>query len=72
VLRRTPTEVTEADGGAILIVAPTIRMPTPSADGIQRGDGIEQSGHRYSVINQIATKSPATDRFVVFELEEIC
>lgn len=71
VLRRTPIEVAEADGGAILIVTPTLRVPFPDAEAIQRGDGIEQGAFRYAVLNRIATANPSDDRFVVFELEDL-
>jgi hypothetical protein len=71
VLRRTPIEVAEADGGAVLIVAPTLRVPAPDAAGIQRDDKIEQGAHRYAVLNRIATANPSADRFVVFELEDV-
>lgn len=71
VLRRTPIEVAEADGGAVLIVSPTLRVPAPGAASIHRGDRISQGAHRYAVLNRIATVNPSDDRFVVFELEEL-
>ncbi len=71
VLRRNPVEVAEQNGGAIWIVAPTLRIPAADAALIVRGDSIEAAGGRYRVLNRIATKSPAEDRFVVFELEDI-
>lgn len=71
VLRRLPVEVAEENGGGIWITAPTLRLPAPDAALILRGDRIEADGYCYRVLNRIATKSPATDRFVVFELEDL-
>lgn len=71
VVRRVPVEVMPEDGGAILQAAPQMRLPAALAAGIVKGDRIEDGTHVYRVLNRLPTKSPATDRFVVFELEEI-
>ncbi len=70
VFRETPITVTGPDGGDVLIEAVTWRVPKTSLMGVVRGDHILLSdGRRFRVLNQIGTGSPATDAFVVYEME---
>lgn len=71
VLRREPVELAAQDGGAVWEASPTMRLPLAEAAGIVRGDRIEADGRAYRVLARIATKSPAVDRFVVFDLEDV-
>ncbi len=71
VFRREPIEVDQEGGRSVLIAAPTLKVPEPVASTICRHDIIEVEGLRYVVLNKMPGASPAADRFVMFELEEI-
>lgn len=70
VFRQEPVEVTQDDGRSVLIARPTLRVPAPVADGIARDDRIKVEGLTYTVLNRMRSSSPASDRFVMFELQE--
>lgn len=70
IFRETPITVTGPDGGDVLIVAPTWRVARNLLSDAVRGDQIEVTGgRRFRVLNQITSGSPASDAFVVYELE---
>lgn len=71
VFRREPIEVAQEGGRSVLIAAPTLKVPEPVASTIRRDDMIEVGGVRYVVLNKMPNASPAADRFVMFELEEV-
>ena len=70
VLRHDPIEVTQDDGRSVLISAPTLRVPEPLAADINRDDHVVFEGVTYMILNKLRSASPASDRFVLFELEE--
>ena len=70
VFRQEPVEVTQDDGRSVLIARPTLRVPVPVADAIARDDRINVEGVNYTVLNRMRSSSPASDRFVMFELQE--
>lgn len=70
-LRRDPIEATDDQGRAVLITAPTLRVPQAEAQNIDRGDlVIAPDGRRYRVMAQIESASPAADKLITFELED--
>lgn len=71
VFRKEPDTVTDREGHDYLIAVPTLRVLKADAASISRGDEIEPGdGAKYVVLNQQPSGSPASDAFVVFELEE--
>lgn len=73
VFRRGPIEVEGEDGTAVLIEAPTWRVPKGSLSPMpQRGDQITPSdGRIYAIVNEHSTGSPASDAFVIYVLERV-
>lgn len=71
VFREEPVTISDADGRDVLIVAPTLRVPQDIADGMARKDRVEVDGRAYVILNRIPTASPASDRFIMFQLEAI-
>ena len=71
IFRREPIEVDQEGGRSVLIAAPSLKVPEPVASTICRDDWIEVEGLRYTVLNRMPNASPAADRFVMFELEEV-
>lgn len=72
VFRETPISVSGADGGDVLIVAPTWRVPKSILSTAQRGDLITvPDGRQFRILNQLASGSPADDAFILYELEEL-
>jgi hypothetical protein len=70
VFRETPITVTGPDGGDVLIVAPTWRVPKVLLSDAARGDQVEVSdGRRFKVLNQIPSGSPAADAFMLYQME---
>lgn len=70
VFREDPITVTGADGGDVLIEAPTWRVPKSEMINARRKDTIEVAdGRVFQILNQIGTGSPASDAFIVYELE---
>ena len=70
VFRREPIEVADEEGAPVLILSPTLKVP--ATEVLKRGDIVEPSiapGSRYEVMNNQASPSPASDRFVIYELE---
>lgn len=70
VFRREPTEVVGEDGFPVLTFSPTLKVPETVT--LARGDVVVPSiakGVRYVVMNDEASPSPASDRFVIYELE---
>lgn len=69
VFREAPVEISDADGHTVLGVAPLWRVPQTEAEGIASGDKITLAdGRRFEVLNRQPSASPASDRFVMFEL----
>ncbi len=72
IFREEPTAVIGEDGREILTVVTLWKVPRADAVSILRGDRVEPgNGKAYLVRNNTHTGSPASDRFVIFELEEI-
>jgi len=72
IFRATPVEVLAEDGRAVIDVALSWRVPADKADSIGRGDEIFLAdGRRYRVLNRVTSGSPASDGFVIFEMEEV-
>jgi len=72
VFREEPVTVTGEDGREVLIVAPTWKVPSTAGVDIVREDCIEPgNGKRYRILNRIHSGSPASDRFVIYELEAV-
>lgn len=71
IFREEPIQVTGEDGRDVLITAPTWKVPQDLARALRRGDRIQPvtGGPWFKVLNQIHSGSPATDRFVIFEME---
>lgn len=69
IFREEPVTVAGDDGRNVLIVAPTLSVPQDGAVDMARGDRVEVGGRDYRILNRIASASPASDRFVVFQLE---
>lgn len=70
IFRETPITVTGPDGGDVLIVAPTWRVARDLLSDAARGDQIEVAGgRRFKILNQLPSGSPASDAFMVYELE---
>lgn len=70
IFRGHPVDLSEEDGHTVLEIAPTLRVTSQAAVGILVGDRILPTGaavHR--VLNRIPSGSPASDAFVIFELE---
>lgn len=71
IFRTDPIEVLNGDNGAVLISAPTWRVPLSRAGNIANGDLVEPwDGETYRVLNRLPTASPAADRYMIFELEQ--
>lgn len=73
IFREEPLTVTGEDGRDVLIQAPTWKVPQNLALGMARGDLIQPdpAGPFYRIVNRLPTGSPAFDRFVLFDLEEV-
>lgn len=74
VFRAAPIEVSDGEGHTTLITAPTLRVRRDILPGLRRDDRVEPSirpGEVYEVINVLPTASPASDAFVIAELERI-
>lgn len=70
VFRREPIEVEGDDGAPVLILSPTLQVSQSVA--LQRNDEVLPSvspGERFRVANSQRTRSPASDGFVIYELE---
>lgn len=72
VFRETPITISGPDGGDVLIVAPTWRVPKNLLSNAVRFDQIELAdGRRFKVLNQLPSGSPATDAFILYEMEMV-
>ena len=72
VFRKDPISLPDDEGREILVLAPTLRVPAAAGESIQRGDVIiPQDGAQYQVMNSQPSGSPATDAFILFELERL-
>lgn len=72
VFRRDPIEVSGEDGHQLWIMLPTVKLHRSDVPAIRRGDLIMPSidpGKTYKVVNSPETASPASDAFVICELE---
>lgn len=70
VFRREPMEIDGEDGFPVLVLSPALKVP--ETEMLKRGDIVEPSaapGSRYLVQNSQPSPSPASDRFVIYELE---
>lgn len=72
IFRAPPVEVLGDDGHPVLDVLPILRVPGPAAMSVSIGDRVlPGNGKIYAVINRQPSGSPASDAFVVFELEAV-
>lgn len=72
VFREGPVRMLDEDGREILSVLPTLKVERSVAASLKRLDHIEPgNGKTYSVLNGLPKGSPASDAFVIFELEEV-
>lgn len=72
VFREEPVRVPDEDGSETLLVMPILRVQRPAADAIARGDLIAPgTGKTYRIEARHPSGSPASDAFVIFELELI-
>jgi hypothetical protein len=72
IFRREPITTVDREGFEALVVSPTLQVPLPQANDVQRGDTVVPGdGQPYRIINRHPSGSPAGDAFVVFELERI-
>lgn len=72
VFRREGFEVEGEDGSPVLILSPTLQVSRAEPVALQRGDVVQPSiaaGESFRVVNGQPTRSPASDAFVIFELE---
>ncbi len=70
VFRETPVAEPDDEGREILVTMPVLKVQRPAADGIGRGDIIApDNGKTYRILNRHPSGSPASDAFVLFELE---
>jgi hypothetical protein len=71
VFRDEPESVTDREGYQYLVTVPTLRVLKADAADIARDDTIEPgNGVTYIVLNAQPNGSPASDAFVIFELEK--
>lgn len=71
IFREEPIEVLEADGRGVLIMSPTLSVQKPLSASLAKGDVIQPSdGRQFKVVNRQSNGSPASDAFVIFELED--
>lgn len=74
VFRRDPVEVPAEDGEPVLILSPTLKLRRDQVPDIARGDLVTPTltpGQQYRVVNTMPTGSPASDGFILCELEEV-
>lgn len=72
VFRRDPVEVETDDGTVVLISQPTLKVPQSLAGDLARGILIEAEKEKFRIVNRhLLRASPASDRFLVFELEAV-
>lgn len=72
VFREGPVRVLDEDGGFVLTTFPSLKVQEPLAASLQRKDRIDPgNGKIYEILNSQPSGSPASDAFVIFELEEV-
>lgn len=72
IFREVPIDVVGADGQEVRIVAPTWRVQRDLAPEVRRGDRITvPDGRTLAVMVVHPTGSPASDAFLVCELQEV-
>ncbi|SOC13758.1 hypothetical protein SAMN05877809_10710 [Rhodobacter sp. JA431] len=72
IFREEPITITGEQGQDVLIEAPSWRVPRDLLSGVKRGDQIALAdGRVFQVLAQIGTGSPASDAFVLYELEPV-
>ncbi len=70
IFRAGPVDLVGDDGRTVLDVAPTLRVTSPTGTSIAVGDTIRPAGGAlYRVLNRVPGGSPASDAFIVFDLE---
>ncbi|PYG33119.1 hypothetical protein C8N36_102114 [Pelagimonas varians] len=72
IFRREPIEVDGDDGAPVLILSPTLQVTRDQTVRLERGCEVLPSvapGERFRVVNGQPTRSPASDAFVIYELE---
>lgn len=70
VFREEPITVAGPDGNDVLIEAPTWKVPRSVLAPLPRGAQIQlPDGRLFRVLNRIGTGSPASDAFIVYEME---
>jgi len=71
VFRDEPVEVDAADGRGLMIPLPTLQVPRDSVPGLAAGDAVSVSGRQFRILTVARSASPASDGFLVCELEEV-
>lgn len=74
IFRKDPIEVPSEDGEPVLMLSPTLKVRRDLVPAIERGDLVEPTltpGVQYRVVNTLPTGSPASDGFILCELEEV-
>lgn len=72
VFRLEQVRVADETGGEYLDMRPLLRVLPDVAAGLSRGGQIEPGdGHAYKILARQPSGSPASDAFVVFELERV-
>lgn len=70
IFREDPVAEADDQGREILVTMPSLRVQRPAAVAIARGDIVEPgNGKTYRILNKHPSGSPASDAFVLFELE---
>lgn len=72
VFRLEQVRIADETGGEYLDMRPLLRVLPDVAAGLSRGDLIDPGdGHTYGILARQPSGSPASDAFVIFELERI-
>ena len=72
ILREAPYDLTDQDGREVRVLVSTLRLTAQDAAAIFRGDTIRTADARvFRVSNRQPGGSPASDAFVIFELEDV-
>lgn len=71
IFREDPVEVLDDEGRGVLLMSPSLSVQKPDDVLLTRGDVIQPpDGRSFKIVNGQPNGSPATDAFVIFELEE--
>lgn len=72
IFREEPVEVLDSDGNPVLTIGPSLQIQKPDIGALIRDDVIDPDNSKtYRVTTSWPSGSPASDAFVVFDLERI-